>query len=377
MNQKKAIVIGAGIMGLATARALSLKNFSVTIVERSEKAVGASIRNFGMLWPIGQPNGKLYDRAIRSKKIWLDIADAIGLWYDEVGSLHVAYHEDELTVLKELNTVFNESGRPVSLLDASTILKRFKGVNPNGLLGGLYSATETIVDPREAIATIPNYLNEFLGVEFIWGKAVTNVASGKIWMGNEILEADIICVCSGSDFETLYPSLFQELPITKCKLQMMRFKPASADFKMGVSVCGGLSLIHYKSFEMAASLSYLRERYKTEMEEYLKWGIHVMVSQNKSLEITVGDSHEYGLTFDPFDKTFINNMILDYLQKFIDVSHWQLIQSWHGIYPKMTNGASELFLEPEPNVFILNGIGGAGMTLSFGFAEECIEHITM
>jgi FAD dependent oxidoreductase TIGR03364 len=372
-QNKSAIVVGAGILGLATARALSLKGYAVTVIERTEKAVGASVRNFGMVWPVGQPDGLLYNRALRSKTIWKDIADSIGLWYDEVGSLHVAYHEDEWAVLQELYTGFAAGGRPVQLMSSDEILQKYKGVNSNGLLGGLFSATETIVDPREAIAAIPNYLNEYLDVQFIWGQAVTQVATGMVWMGTETLQADIICICSGADFETLYPSVFQTLAITKCKLQMLRFASDTPNYKMGVSLCGGLSLIHYGSFKIAPSLNKLKERYEAEMSEYLKWGIHVMVSQNDKLELTVGDSHEYGLTFDPFDKVFINEMVLKYLKQFAVTDDWKLTQSWHGIYPKMTNGATDVFLQPDEGVYILNGIGGAGMTLSFGFAEEMVE----
>lgn len=374
-NNQSAIVVGAGIVGLATARALSLKGFKVTIVERTQQAVGASIRNFGMLWPIGQPDGQLYNRALRSKAIWKDIADSVGLWYDEVGSLHVAHRQDEWQVLQELYDNFKQSGRPVSLLDKSTILEKYNGVNGNGLLGGLYSATETIVDPRVAIATVAKYLEEFLDVQFIWGKAVTNVATGKVWMTDETLQADVVCICSGADFETLYPQKFQQLAITKCKLQMMRFATDAPSNKIGVSLCGGLSLIHYNSFKVAASLQQLKDRYEAEMSDYLKWGIHVMVSQNDRGELTVGDSHEYGLTFDPFDKTFINTMVMDYLKQFAVTDNWQLIQSWHGIYPKMTNGDTDVFLQPDTDVYIINGLGGAGMTLSFGFAEECVNSI--
>lgn len=374
-NNQSAIVVGAGIVGLATARALSLKGFSVTVIERTQQAVGASIRNFGMLWPIGQPDGLLYNRAMRSKTIWKDIADSIGLWYDEVGSLHVAHHQDEWQVLQELHAAFTQSGRPVTLLDKDTILQKYNGVNGNGLLGGLYSATETIVDPRVAIGTVAKYLQEYLDVQFIWGKAVTNVATGKVWMGDEILQADVVCICSGADFETLYPQQFQQLAITKCKLQMMRFTTDAPNNRMGVSLCGGLSLIHYNSFKAAASLPQLKARYEAEMSDYLQWGIHVMVSQNDSGELTVGDSHEYGLTFDPFDKTFINGMVMNYLNEFAVTDNWQLTQSWHGIYPKMTNGDTDVFLQPNTNVYIINGLGGAGMTMSFGFAEECVREI--
>jgi len=374
-QNKTAFVIGAGIVGLATARALSLKGFKVTVIERSEKAVGASIRNFGMIWPIGQPSGELYNRALRSKHIWKEIADNIGLWYEEAGSLHVAHNEDEWEVLKELYEIFDKEGRPVRLLNKEAIATSYSSVNSQGLLGGLYSSTETIVDPREAIASIPNYLKEQNGVEFIWGKAIIQVESNFIWLDGVKLEADVVCICTGVDFEILYPEIYNSLEITKCKLQMLRFAPHSIQKRFGISLCGGLSLAHYNSFKVAPSLPKLQKRYMEEMSEYVKWGIHVMVSQNGKGELTVGDSHEYGLTFDPFDKIHINTLILEYLNKFVLTNDWKPIETWHGVYSKMTNGESGLFMEVAKDVFIINGVGGAGMTLSFGFAEEVLQRI--
>ena len=374
MSSKKAIVVGAGIVGLATARVLALNGYSVTVIEKTNKAVGASIRNFGMLWPIGQPDGKLYNRAIRSRDVWKEIAAATNIWFEDAGSLHLAHHADEWQVLQELQANFSAAGRPVKLMDKNTIGEKYPVVNTDGLLGGLYSATETIVDPREAIVKVPVYLKEKHAIEFIWGRVVTKVEEGKVWMGQVFLQADLICVCSGADFETLFPEQFAALDITKCKLQMMRFSEKN-NARIGTSLCGGLSLIHYHSFKVAPSLKKLEQRYHSEMKAYLDWGIHVMVSQNESGEFTVGDSHEYANTFDPFDKAIINEMILNYLKKFVVCNGWKLTQSWHGIYPKMTNGESGIFLNPLPGVYIVNGVGGAGMTMSFGFAEECINSL--
>ena len=94
---------------------------------------------------------------------------------------------------------------------------------------------------------------------------------------------------------------------------------------------------------MAPSLPALKKFYTETMPDYLKWGIHVMVSQNETGELTIGDSHEYGLVFDPFDKQFINQLITDYLKKFAVFKNWQMIQSWHGIYPKMNEWCNRFY----------------------------------
>src|ERR1044071_5056023 len=107
---RSAIVVGAGIVGLATARALAVRKFDVKVIERTDRAVGASIRNFGMIWPIGQPDGELYERAMLSRRIWKEVCDSAGIWYDPVGSLHVAHNKDEAMVLQELADIYKHRG---------------------------------------------------------------------------------------------------------------------------------------------------------------------------------------------------------------------------------------------------------------------------
>jgi FAD dependent oxidoreductase TIGR03364 len=374
MSKKTAIIIGAGIVGLATSRALAIKGYTVTIYERNLKASGASVRNFGMIWPIGQPAGKLYERAIKSRDCWKEIGDSSKLWYDPVGSLHLAYHNDEWQVLQELFEIFIKEGRDVQLLNKKEALEKSTIANEKNCLGGLYSSEEIIVDPREAISMLPLYFQEKFNIRCIWGKTVTAVRNGQITIGSEIVQADLVFICSGSDFETLYPDDFATFPLTKCKLQMMRLIEEGSP-RVGPALCGGLSLIHYASFKAAPSLNKLRIRYENEMSDFLNLGIHVMVSQNQSGQLTVGDSHEYGLAPDPFDRKYINDMILKYLQEFTSLNRPEIIESWNGVYGKLTNSHTELFYSPEAGVFIINAVGGAGMTLSFGLAEELINSL--
>jgi len=368
---RNAIIIGAGIVGLATARALATRGYKVTVFERNERAVGASIRNFGMIWPIGQATGPMYERAMLSRSIWKSICTEAGIWHDEVGSLHLAYHDDELQVIKEYVDA-NHTYRDCAFLSPAQALEKSPAVNTNGLKGALWSGEEMIIESREAVGQVARYLAEKYSVEFHWNTAISRIEHPKVYSGKRTWEAGEIYVCSGADFETLYPELFAEANITKCKLQMMRLESQPDGWRIGPSLCGGLSMIHYPGFQVAASLPTLRKRYEAEYATHLQWGVHVMVSQNGNGELTIGDSHEYGLVHDPFDKAFINDLITGYLHTFANFKNWKLLQSWHGVLPKMTNGATELVVEAEPGVTVINGLGGNGMTLSLGLCEQLI-----
>ena len=368
-----AIIIGSGIVGLALSRALGERGKRILVLERNDFAVGASIRNFGMIWPIGQPDGELYERAMLSKSIWKEVCQEAKIWYDPVGSLHLAYNKQEMDVLADFHDATKDT-RNYQLLDASQTRKLSSSIVSSNLAGGLYSPDELILDSPKAIRSLPVYLNEKYGVTFRWNCFVHHVETGKVFSGKDVYEAEEIYVTTGPDFETIFPEIFAELPITKCKLQMMRFTQQPDQWKLGPALCGGLSLIHYKSFQAAgASLEQLKNYYEQEFSEYLKWGIHVMACQNQSGELVIGDSHEYGKTHDPFDKQFINQLILDYLSGFARFPLEKIAATWNGTYAKMTDGSTYFLHHPVQGVTILNGLGGLGMTFSFGLTEQLIN----
>src|SRR3569833_3794574 len=237
---RSAIIIGAGIVGLATARALALRGYKITVFERNEHAVGASIRNFGMIWPIGQATGPLFERAMLSRSIWKEICTEANIWHNEVGSMHLAYHDDELQVISEYVEV-NHAHRDCRLLTPAEAFEKSPAINPNGLKGALWSGEEMIVESRVAIGQVAKYLAEKYGVEFHWNTAFSKIESTKVFSGERSWQADEVLVCSGADFETLYPELFLETNITKCKLQMLRLVSLSVVWRFGLFLCGGFS----------------------------------------------------------------------------------------------------------------------------------------
>jgi len=62
-------IVGAGVLGLAHAYAAAGRGWKVVVFEPNPRAMGASARNFGMIWPIGQPHGETHGMAMRSREI--------------------------------------------------------------------------------------------------------------------------------------------------------------------------------------------------------------------------------------------------------------------------------------------------------------------
>jgi FAD dependent oxidoreductase TIGR03364 len=371
-NTADVAIVGAGIVGLAFAYAHASKGRRVVVFERNERAIGASVRNFGLIWPIGQPFGHLYERALRSRNIWAQIAPQANLWHAATGSLHLAYHPTELAVLEELVSAARRFDVGCELLTPSQTLAKSNAVRSEGLVGALWSPTEINVDPRQALSTLPGWLEREWSVSFRFGENIQGISSPTIETRSEQWAVSEAVICSGADFEMLYPAVFAESGLMRCKLQMMRTAPQPDDWKLGPSLCAGLTLTHYDSFKICPSLPDLRKRFEKEMPFYIKHGIHVLLSQTATGELTIGDSHEYGLTLSPFDREDINAAILDYLRTFAIAPSFAIAERWHGIYPKLS-GKTEFIAKPEKGVTIVNGLGGAGMTFSFGLAHELVR----
>src|SRR5580692_4322749 len=137
-RRAKVAVIGGGILGLAHAYIAARRGHQVVLCERGRAATGASVRNFGMIWPIGQPAGEMHRMALRSREIWLDALDAARLSFRPTGSLHVAHHPDEAEVLREFADIGPPAGYACSWLDAQGTCRRSEAVVKENLQGSLW-----------------------------------------------------------------------------------------------------------------------------------------------------------------------------------------------------------------------------------------------
>ena len=363
-------IVGAGVVGLAHAWRAAARGLKVVVFERSPIPCGASIRNFGMIWPVGQPYGRLHDIAMNSRGLWLELARRSNLWLNECGSLHLAHRSDEWTVLQEFHALAVNHGIDVELLSPEHVLQRTQAANPHGLRGGLWSPSELCVNPRDAIRQTALYLQTNPNIEFqfettiVWvDESELQASDGRRW------NADQIIVCGGADFETLFPTEYREAGLRRTKLQMLRTVKQPNAWQLGPHLASGLTLRHYQAFEACPSIDKLRSRISNETPELDQFGIHVMASQHDSGHVVLGDSHEYDDDILPFDQGKIEALMIRELKRQFAMPSWEIESRWSGCYAKHPSNPLTR-LQPRSNVTICVSPGGAGMTLSFGWAEE-------
>ena len=367
------IVIGGGIVGLAQAWMASRRDLSVLLLDRTDVPVGASVRNFGMVWPIGQPSGQRYETAMRSRDFWLELSEQGVIEAESCGSIHLAHRDDELAVLEELAA---SNQYPTKMLTAAETLRLSPLANPSGLLGGMHSETELRVDPRTASLKISQWLNDQDLVTCKYSTPVVSVEAPFVHtaFGDRFSAARIV-ICSGSDLQTLYADALQSSGLKLCKLQMLKsaFQPSLPPNTPHLA--SGLTLRHCTAFEHCPSLPALQQRIADETPELDQFGIHVMASAFPSGQVILGDSHEYDQDITPFDKQEIDDLMLRELRKVITLSDWTITERWHGIYAKHpTLAIFEQELDPGVHAFV--GPGGAGMTMSFGLANNAWDRWT-
>jgi FAD dependent oxidoreductase TIGR03364 len=227
------------------------------------------------------------------------------------------------------------------------------------------------VDPRQVIAQLPAWLAATFGVDFAFGETVLRHELPCIVTTKGERSARRLVICTGADFRDLAPAEFAQSGLVPCKLQMMRSQAFGDRFQVGTHLAAGLTLGHYGSFAKCPTLPALKRRLSAELPDYVRFGIHVLVSQNERGELTLGDSHEYGDAIEPFDNPRIDELILAYLRIFLTIPDLTIAARWHGIYVKHPT-AAYVVARPTPQTLAVTGVGGAGMTLSFGLAEQVV-----
>jgi D-hydroxyproline dehydrogenase subunit beta len=365
-NGADVAIVGAGIVGLAHALAAARRGKRVVVIDRDAQANGASIRNFGFVTVTGQERGLVWQRAMRTSRIWSDLADEAEIAVVHRGLLMVARRADACDVLDAF--LETEMGAGCSRLSAQDVAQRLPFAPPAS--GGLWSPHDLRVESREAIPLLAKWLAERWQVEFRRGVSVSEVREGRVKTSAGDIAAQTIIVCPGDDFTGLYPEVIARHGLIRCQLQMLRL--AAPGYQLPGSVMSDLSLVRYMGYAALAQSAAVAARLQREQLDHLANGIHLIVVQGANGSLVVGDSHHYAATPPPFASAEVDQLILDEFAAVLGPAP-AVLERWTGTYAA---GREQCLIEtPEPGVRLVIVTSGSGASTSFAIAEDVIAEL--
>ncbi|HTV51332.1 MAG TPA: TIGR03364 family FAD-dependent oxidoreductase [Steroidobacteraceae bacterium] len=360
-------IVGAGILGLATALAAVGRGMRVVVIDADAQASGASVRNFGFITVTGQERGAMWQRARRSRDVWHQVAAQADIPVVQEGMWLLARRPESVPVLEGL--LDTEMGEGCRLLTAAEARRRVPALADAGIEAVLESTLELRVESRSAIPRLAEWLARTHGVSFLRNTRVLEVAVPGVRTSRGELWAERVVVCPGDDFNGLFAERLARYRLTRCKLQMLRL--ASPGFKLPAALMSDLSLARYAGFATLAQAAPLKVRLAREQAQHLAHGVHLIVVQSADGSLVVGDSHHYGLCPDAFSLQSVEELILEEFGMALGIAPPPVIARWVGTYASAEE-RSVLLDAPEPRVRIAIVTSGAGASTGFAIGEEVI-----
>lgn len=372
MNRFDLAIVGAGIVGLAHALAAARRGWRVVVIDRDAQANGASIRNFGFVTVTGQERGLCWNRAMRSRDIWAEVAQEAGIPVEHAGLVVAVRYPEAVLVLEAFAA--GEMGRDCQVLTAALARARFPFLQGERLRAALWSPHELRVESRTAIPALARWLEAAHGVVVRRGTLVRAVDPPRIETSAGMIEAERCVVCPGDDFLALFPQRLAAYGLARCKLHMLRVRPDAAHPRLTAALMSDLGLVRYRGYADLPEAAALRARLEAERADALAHGVHLIAVASADGTLVVGDSHHHAATPDPFAPEAVDRLILDELEATLGMAPPAIVERWTGTY---ATAADRLMLvdRPSAEVRIVVITSGTGASTAFAIAEEVIAEL--
>lgn len=363
------LVVGAGVVGLAHAFAAAKRGKRVVVVDRDDRARGASVLNFGFVTLTGQQSGDCWRLARRSREIWMEVAQATGIPILHRGLVMTARRPEAEAVIDAF--LQTEMGEGCQRLTPSAAAAKGVPIRTDAITAALYSPYEIRVESRDALPVLTRWMAAALGVEFRFGVAVTGIETPRVETSNGPIEADTVILCPGDDARTLFADRIAAYRVQRCKLQMLRLRPAKP-VAFGAAVMSDLGLARYRGYADLPEAAALEKRLDADQSDHRTNGVHLIAVQSADGSLVVGDSHHYAETPDASISQAVNDLILAEFDSVIDLGPYVVEDNWVGTYAHAPD-RWRFTDAPDDATRIVMVTAGCGASTAFGIGEETIN----
>jgi FAD dependent oxidoreductase TIGR03364 len=366
----RVVVVGGGIIGMTHAAEARRRGYQVVHLERELGSRGATVRNFGLVWVSGRASGPELALALRARQLWEQLAGRVpGTGFRAHGSLTLATDEAEAALLREAAGLPDAAERGYRLLDTTAVRQvnpALRGEFTAGLLGG----QDAIVEPRQVPAAIRDYLLATgTSGAYTWlpGREAVEIAPGAVRDHTGAWHCgDLVVLCTGAAHTGIagpHLSGYTRPPLRRVRLQMLQTEPLAA--ALTTSVADGDSLRYYPAYDLPG-----RGRLAPQQPAAAAARAQLLLAQRLDGSLTIGDTHAYDEPFG-FD---VDEAPYDHLraraEHLLGTPLPPTRRRWAGVYSQVTGADIYHRSQVAPDVILVTGPGGRGMTLAPAIAEQ-------
>ncbi|CAN5775542.1 FAD-dependent oxidoreductase [soil metagenome] len=337
-----AVVIGAGIVGAACARALAREGMGVLVLDAGRAGEGTTSKGMGHLVTLDGSDAQLALTS-HSVALWRELAPALptSVEYDPCGTIWVAEDADQMDALRDKQRVYDAHAVRNELLSPT----RLRATEPNlrhDLAGGLLVPGDGVL--------LPPFATQWLlaqaaldGAELREGWRVDAIHGHAVRCGDTIIEADVIVNAAGVYAPLLTPGL--RVAPRRGHLAITEPYPSTVRHQL-------------------VELGYLRSAHEMDAES-----IAFNVQPRVNGQVIIGASREL-VGFDEGLNVLLLEEMLDRAAHFLPcLARLGIQRAWTGFRPAVEDGLPLIgrWAHDEP-LWIATGHEGLGITTALGTA---------
>jgi FAD dependent oxidoreductase TIGR03364 len=337
--------------------------FEVDHLEADAQPIGASVRNFGLVWVSGRRGGAELSAAKRARTRWEALSNEVpGIGFRPAGSLTVALNPAERKVMEIYASSSDAAARGTGFLEPTDVARAHPGLRSD-IAGALWCSEDGVVEPGSVLGALRDQLRIEGRYRFVPGRRVVQVEHGSVIdHTHERWSGDIVVLALGAWWFAELAERLAAAPLRRVRLQMCSTAPY--EHRLPASIADADSMRYYPAYE-SAPLEHLPDQSPVAAHHHMQ----LLLVQRLDGTLTIGDTHAYD---EPFDFAISEEPTLELLARASSILEHPLpavVRRWTGVYLAPSDESLCFREEVKPDVWVVTGAGGRGMTCAPALSE--------
>jgi glycine/D-amino acid oxidase-like deaminating enzyme len=348
-DRPDAIVVGAGIVGVACAAALARDGLRVTIVDRSFAASGTTSVGMGHVVAMDDSPEQLALTAY-AHRLWRELSPYLDARseLDACGTLWVAEDPGQLPDLLGKQQVYAAAGVDSEVLDGRGLAQAEPNLR-HGLAGALRVGADSVVYPPGVTLRLLDIARSY-GAVLREGVEVREIIPNGVRCATETLHADIVVNAAG----TSAPRLTPQLPIVPRKGHLAITDRYPGFCRHQIVELGYLASAHVMTNESVA----------------------FNVQPRSTGQVLIGSSRELAGWNAAINPAILRRMLERAVSFMPALTRLNIVRSWTGFRPATSDSLPMIGQwTPVPGLWIAAGHEGLGITTSLATADLIADQI--